>query len=355
MTQPAIATYHNHLPAWLRDHAWLNATTRRRATTRRVLQALADVADRDREGNLVHAIGGVRTRRLAGVGRSAWWEHIRELEEQQIIVPLSRGGQLGGRNVANSYGIPAHPGALTHRATTRRVQVMRPHPTMSGRLMPQVLQPGSQVALIATRAHAPKPSSPAIGAGSRSFADYPRPPAGLPPSACRALPSPIPSPSVDKNHGAARGLGRIERADLADTDRLLRLFDRAADRGLADPPGLLEFAAMAQHCLRVGKRPCAMFVSNVLAGRWQMITEADEQEAQRRLHAHRRQQAPLITPEASTSPPPPRAVQSEDARRVAMAIKTARLRKLDPLRVLQGIEDGWTRERFTRAEAELSR
>ena len=85
-------------------------------------------------------------------------------------------------------------------------------------------------------------------------------------------------------------MGRIERADLTDTGRLLDLFADAVRCGhVTDSErGRLRFVALAEHCLgcEAIQYPLAAFSAMVRASRWDRITEAAEQRSVERIRGH---------------------------------------------------------------------
>jgi hypothetical protein len=76
---------------------------------------------------------------------------------------------------------------------------------------------------------------------------------------------------------------RIE--DLRDTRRLMVLLDEAAKRGAIKESeyGRFQFVSAAEHALRVGDNPPALFASLVCEANWRVITIDDEERARRRI------------------------------------------------------------------------
>lgn len=147
----AGSAWHNHLPPWIRHHEIFAVNSRRNQTSRAVLQVIANSCDPpDAGGNLMFAIGGRKLAAKAGVQLRTFWRHVARLEEAGLIVTLSRGGQLGNRNIANTYGVPGSPGSLDHRRARRRDQIMKLDGTTEHgrpRYVPEIVVPGHQATL----------------------------------------------------------------------------------------------------------------------------------------------------------------------------------------------------------------
>jgi len=274
----------NALPAWIQEDP---AFASLKPGLRHTLQTVANACDPPTaDGSLLVCFGGQQLYRRIGIQPSTWWEHLKRLELLGYLVTLRRGGVYGSTNYGNQYGIPGTRGALDHRRCRRETRRMIRG--SDGVLRPQILHPGDQTTLWPTSESTGGVSEnrtggcPKIGRGS---------------SEVRTQPSPLPSPSTGRNHGVSRqrggrkrpGLRCVTQEDLQDLNRLARLFRSAADQGLIDrsEDSFLRLVAMAQHCLRVGHNPPALFAANVAKGRWLMITQEDDERARRRLAAFR--------------------------------------------------------------------
>jgi hypothetical protein len=84
-------------------------------------------------------------------------------------------------------------------------------------------------------------------------------------------------------------LRNVIEADLRDVGRLEKLFREAARRGVVPETesGFYDFVALAERAKRVGRNPCALFAKLVRAGRFDFVTNADEDAALRRVRANR--------------------------------------------------------------------
>jgi hypothetical protein len=155
-------------------------------------------------------------------------------------------------------------------------------------------------------------------------------------------------------------LRHVVPEDLADTGRLLELFEQAVARGLvpASEWGRLRFVAAAEHARSIGTaNPCGLFVRLVRGGWLHFATEDDATAASVRLRRHL----------YGGSPPGRTAAEqggivggmmpelSEDARLVR-AVRAAAARagyRGDPFPLLKREKSEWTRERWDRALEEL--
>ena len=89
----------------------------------------------------------------------------------------------------------------------------------------------------------------------------------------------------------------VHMEDLRDTGRLLRLFDNAVSSGMisSSQETLHNFVAAAEHAIRVGRTPVALFVATVKEMRREpqqrklldYITDGDDEAARRRLVQYR--------------------------------------------------------------------
>lgn len=158
---PAPQRWHNHLPEWVLQHPVFTRPGVENLTNRAVLQSIADACRRDAHGNLVGAYGGQHLIMRAGVSRETFFRARKRLEKAGLLVTIARGGVLGEgtegpkRTIANTYGVPAWPGALDHVRARPREQAMRPTGERDrlGRPVyaPVVLTPGEQATLFKTR------------------------------------------------------------------------------------------------------------------------------------------------------------------------------------------------------------
>lgn len=150
-------------------------------------------------------------------------------------------------------------------------------------------------------------------------------------------------------------LGDIVPADLRETGRLLELHRQAIERELltASEADRLKFLAGAAHAQAVGSNPCRLFAWMVWKGRWEFITQADEDEAQAKLKARNRS---AFEPPPDV-PRPMRPTLSKDALVVQELTQVLRARGIhaDPFRAVSKHLPDWTRERWDAAAAELNR
>lgn len=144
--------------------------------------------------------------------------------------------------------------------------------------------------------------------------------------------------------------------DLRDTSRLMALHEQAVKQKLitTSEADQLKFAAAAEHAKAVGANPCKLFAWMAWRGRFEFITQADEDAARTRLKLHFH--APPPRPK---NPPPetkpewePLSKDAEIVREVTAALKRARFHG-DGFPLLKREKPEWTRERWDRAQAEL--
>ena len=97
--------------------------------------------------------------------------------------------------------------------------------------------------------------------------------------------------SKSKGGGSQKpNLRHIVPEDLADTGRLLVLYQQATKAGFLSDcgPEELKFVALAEHARVIGTRnPCGLFASLLRKKLWHFATDSDEDAAQRRLKQHR--------------------------------------------------------------------
>lgn len=142
--------------------------------------------------------------------------------------------------------------------------------------------------------------------------------------------------------------------DLRNTGRLLELHEQAVEQKLVttSEADRLKFVAGAEHAKAVGAKPCRLFAWIAWKGRWEFITQADEDAARIRLKQHFH--APPVKP-VQPKTRPEREPLSEDAvlvQTITAALKRANHRG-DGFPLLKRERPEWTRERWDRALAEL--
>ena len=143
--------------------------------------------------------------------------------------------------------------------------------------------------------------------------------------------------------------------DLRDTGRLLELHEQAVEQNLVttSEADRLKFVAGAEHAKAVGAKPCRLFAWIAWKGRWEFITQADEDAARMRLKQHFH--APPQRPKELPNTRPDREPLSDDA--LLVRTITAELRRAnyrgDGFPLLRRERPDWTRERWDRALAEL--
>lgn len=178
------------------------------------------------------------------------------------------------------------------------------------------------------------------------------------PAACGGPAGVCAGDSPEKTPGKAPAkaptLADVAPGDLRDTGRLLALFEQAVSRGHlgASEADRLKFVAGAVHAQAVGTAPCRLFAWLIRSGRWEVITQADEDEARLRLKRHL--QGDLMPNPASA---PGRPTLSADAVVVKRLREVLRGRGIhaDPFAAAKHALPDWTRERWEAAERELDR
>ena len=156
------------------------------------------------------------------------------------------------------------------------------------------------------------------------------------------------------------GHNRIEA--LRETSRLLEFYRQACEAGTAKPSeaGRLEFLSLAERARAHGRRSGALFAWLLRERKSEFITQADEDEAARRLREH------LAGPsvrceieyesgggvETHMHPSPPTEL-TEDERFVAACLRVAKQHRIeDPALVaMQGRK--WSRERWESAHEQF--
>lgn len=159
---------------------------------------------------------------------------------------------------------------------------------------------------------------------------------------------------TEKVSGEAPSLSDIKPEDLRETSRLLVLHQQASKRGLIgeSEADRLKFIAAAVHAQAVAKEPCRLFSWLLRSGRWEVITQADEDEASARLKRHAR--GAMLEPRKVPAPSTLSSL-SEDARIAERVLAVLRSRGIhaDPYAAAKSSLDGWSRERWDRAVEEL--
>ncbi|MEO1698743.1 MAG: hypothetical protein AAFU73_15715 [Planctomycetota bacterium] len=172
--------------------------------------------------------------------------------------------------------------------------------------------------------------------------------------------------SEDKELGAPN-LSKLVRADLRDTSRVMELFDQALSsrlwksRGWAPSEGHLQrlnWAAAARRAnVRGGSNPCGLFIHLVTRGKWDHISNDDED-------AVRRDVARWMNPEPGANEGTARgggvgaqrARLTEDAKKLRYLEGVLRNRRLEwsPVRIEQELARyGWSQERVVGARQSL--
>ncbi len=157
-------------------------------------------------------------------------------------------------------------------------------------------------------------------------------------------PTPTPPPT----------LREVTLADLDDVGRLLTLHQQGRARGWlrGGEAEQLNVVAAAVHARRVGQAPCRLFVALLRDRRWEVITQADEDQAHRLLREQadgpRRRLGPLAAR--------PEVPLSDDARLVLLAPQVLRQAGWRGALFL-GVklqDPTWTWARWEQAQAELT-
>jgi hypothetical protein len=146
-------------------------------------------------------------------------------------------------------------------------------------------------------------------------------------------------------------------ADLGDVGRLEALRQQAIARGwLRDSAAdQLNMIAAAVHARRVGQEPCRLFVALLRDRRWEVITQEDEDTAQRWLRDALYGAAPRTAPEAAAPPVAPAVPLSADARYVDAVQRGVPPAWRDrPFLALKLQDPTWTPARWEQAQAELT-
>jgi len=110
-------SWHNHLPAWIKNDA---AYQRLSPGVRHTLQEIANTCDTpDDDGNLMGAFGGETLMVKCGGSPSTFWRHVGRLDTCGFIVPINHGG---GR-LANTWAVPGMKGGLDHQRIRRAKRI----------------------------------------------------------------------------------------------------------------------------------------------------------------------------------------------------------------------------------------
>jgi hypothetical protein len=109
-------------------------------------------------------------------------------------------------------------------------------------------------------------------------------------------------------------LEHVEPGDLRSIPRLTALYEEAVRKHLApnSESGFNDFVALAERAKRVGRNPPAVFATLVRRREWRFVTNQDEDEALRRVRAHRDRvfEQPAVADRFSLDP--------EEARRIEL-------------------------------------
>lgn len=292
--------WHNALPEWITRS---DSFRKLRPQLRHTLQSIADACDPPDESNsLLGAYGGAgRFSELIGCSKRTFWRHLGCLERLGFVVLVGHGGPFAFRNASNSYAVPGVLGSLDDRAARRTCLQMLKSP--DGVYRPQILRPGDQATLWPKEAVTGKMKS------RNSQSPPPSDKLTLPYCQVDTLPSPVPFPCkttmgllrsgtsktinrITKAKGAS--LPNVELSDLTNAGRLTGLFYSACERGIVAPcdDDRLRFFAAAEHALRVGATPAALFAAMVNRGEWHLISIRDENRGAARLKRHLHGQEP---------------------------------------------------------------
>jgi hypothetical protein len=151
-------------------------------------------------------------------------------------------------------------------------------------------------------------------------------------------------------------LRAVQPEDLRDLERILALHHQAAMRGWVtwSEADRLNVVAAAVHARRVGQAPCRLFVALLRDRRWEVITQEDEDTAQRWL----REQAygPRRPAIPATNAPVPAVPLSDDAHFAHLAQQVLRQGGWhgEPFLAVKLQYPAWTLQRWEQAQAELA-
>ena len=144
--------------------------------------------------------------------------------------------------------------------------------------------------------------------------------------------------------------------DLKDFERLCELRKQAIADGFMteSEADRVRFFAAVVHARNVGKNPVKLFSWMIRSKRWEMITQADEEEAIAKLKAKERQRSGIQEERRGRSLP----TLSDDARLVQAVLTTYRERRVPcwPRLIFDALErhdSAWTERRFVMAWSEL--
>lgn len=132
---------------------------------------------------------------------------------------------------------------------------------------------------------------------------------------------------------------------LSDMPTLLRLHEQAVEAKLswAGEDGLLEFVALAERARARGKEPEALFAWLLRKGKFEFITQADEDAANTRIKEHFNPPLPRSNAYKETALDQPELTETD--RMVRTACQIARQRRIaDPLRVARLMTNELTRK-----------
>jgi hypothetical protein len=158
--------------------------------------------------------------------------------------------------------------------------------------------------------------------------------------------------SISKPEEKKPTLLDITLEDLRNAKQLGQLHAEAVERELvtSSEADRLKFFAGAVHAQSVGANPTRLFAWMIWKGRWDFITQADEDEAISRLKKSQRVDLPQPTAELERGGP----MLSQDARlvREVRAVLRRKGIHVDPFAAVRQHLPGWTRERWDAAVAE---
>src|SRR5712691_3610381 len=174
------------------------------------------------------------------------------------------------------------------------------------------------------------------------------------PRALRSLQAAAPACAHPTTRTSPPTLREVTLADLGDVDHLLALHQQARARGWlrGGEAEQLNVVAAAVHARRVGQAPCRLFVALLRDRRWEVITQADEDQARRLLREHADGPRRRLGPPAAR----PAVPLSDDARFVLLAPQVLRQDgwRGEPFLGVKLQDPTWTRVRWEQAQAELT-
>lgn len=197
--------------------------------------------------------------------------------------------------------------------------------------------------------------------GNNSAPEQPQIANGSAPCLNRELPSeqdtktsnPIRATGVSKTEGEKEPptWRHVERHDLTDSSRLLKLFESARRAGAVggSEHERFSFFAAAEHALVHGKDPCALFVNTVKLKRWKFLCQDDEDAARQRLNRAlfgARDEARRVAKFTPAKKPSKRLDLTHEQKLAQAIAKVCHERKLLPMVVIRSMNLAWTKEQF---------